>query len=157
MKHLQLRNAQRARPVKTRLLRQAVRFLLERLLGLARYELAIQIVSAPRMAVLNQAFLNHEGSTDVITFDYREGYEDAAGGDAELRGEIFISADDAASQALEFHTIWQEELVRCIVHGVLHLRGFDDLDPARRKVMKREENRLLKALAREFSLGDLAG
>jgi probable rRNA maturation factor len=72
-----------------------------------------------------------------------------------VHGEIFISIDDAKSQAREFRTSWQSELARYVIHGVLHLRGFDDLRPADRRKMKREENRLLKEIARLFPLSKL--
>jgi rRNA maturation RNase YbeY len=74
---------------------------------------------------------------------------------APLLGEIFISIDDAVSQARQFRSTWESELVRYLVHGTLHLRGYDDLQPALRRTMKREENRLLKELSRRFNLGRL--
>ena len=62
---------------------------------------------------------------------------------------------DAVKQAQEFKTSWQSEVVRYAIHAVLHLRGYDDLQPAKRRVMKREENRLLRGLAPAFDLSDL--
>jgi probable rRNA maturation factor len=59
------------------------------------------------------------------------------------------------TQARQFRTSWQSELVRYIIHGVLHLRGFDDIRPADRRKMKREENRLLRAAGRLFRLRNL--
>jgi len=73
-----------------------------------------------------------------------------------LHGELFICVDDAVAQAREFGTTWQSEIVRYLVHGVLHLRGHDDHDPAARRKMKREENRLLRGLDRRFDLSRLA-
>lgn len=130
--------------------------LLEELLRLQRYQLAIHLVSPARMAKVNRQFLDHEGSTDVISFDYRDGYEEGGEEPLDLAGEIFISVADANKQAQEFRTDWQEETVRYVVHGTLHLLGYDDLEPAKRKIMKREENRLVKALARQFELAELA-
>ncbi|MEP6663542.1 MAG: rRNA maturation RNase YbeY, partial [Verrucomicrobiota bacterium] len=72
-----------------------------------------------------------------------------------LHGEIFISIDDAVKQAREFQTSWQSELVRYIIHGLLHLQGHDDLQPAARGKMKREENRFLKKLTEVFPLKKL--
>ncbi len=74
----------------------------------------------------------------------------------QLHGEIFICIEDAVRQAREFRTTWQSELVRYLIHGVLHLIGYDDLTAADRHVMKREENRLLRTLSRQFSFRDLA-
>jgi probable rRNA maturation factor len=68
---------------------------------------------------------------------------------------LFICLDDAVKQAREFRTTWQEELARYVIHGLLHLRGFDDLEPAARRVMKREENRLLRRAGRAFTLAQL--
>jgi probable rRNA maturation factor len=73
-----------------------------------------------------------------------------------LHGELFICLEVAVAQARGFRTNWQTELARYVVHGVLHLRGFDDLQPAKRRKMKREEDRLLGQLSRRFDLKQLA-
>ena len=73
----------------------------------------------------------------------------------ELHGELFVSIDDAVAQARRFGTSWQAELVRYVVHGLLHLQGHDDRAPAVRRKMKRVEDRLVRALARESCLEDL--
>ncbi len=149
MKTLLLANRQRDRRVDTRWLRTCAVTLLEELLALEEYELGVQLVGVREMARVNQQFLNHAGSTDVITFSYAEP------GEARLHGELFICVSDAVAQAAEWGTTWQSEVVRYLVHGVLHLRGFDDLEPAKRRVMKRHENRLVARLARHFALREL--
>ena len=113
-------------------------------------ELGVHLIDSTQMARLNERFLNHAGSTDVITFNYQENPDETR-----VCGEIYISVDDAVQSAPRFRSTWQSELVRYLVHGVLHLRGYDDLQPAARRVMKREENRLLKDLSRRFDLGRL--
>jgi probable rRNA maturation factor len=157
MRDLQLRNRQRAKRLSTEFLGGVVRTLLEEVLGLDEFELAIHFVNEKQMAEMNEQFLKHQGSTDVITFDYREGYAEGESFARDLAGEIYISVPDAIKQAREFSTTWEEELVRYIVHGVLHLQGYDDLEPAGRKVMKREENRLLRRLRERFSLRKVGG
>jgi rRNA maturation RNase YbeY len=134
--------------------REIARVLLEEELKLRSYELGVHFISRRKMAEVNWDFLQHEGSTDVISFDYREGYSEKSAGveGLELAGEIYISADEAGKQAEEFGTEWQEEIVRYMVHGVLHLRGYDDLSAAERKVMKQEENRLVRRLGRRFDV-----
>jgi probable rRNA maturation factor len=156
MRELQVRNRQRDRALNVKFVRELTRALLEEELGLGSYELGISFVSAKRMAEINHEFLQHEGSTDVITFDFRDGYESANDGEFELAGEIYISVSDAQRQAREFETRWEEEIVRYIVHGVLHLRGYDDLSGTKRKVMKREEDRLLRRMKRSFDFRRLA-
>lgn len=112
--------------------------------------LGVHLVNGEEMARLNEEFLGHDGSTDVITFDYQE---TARAG--ELCGEIFISVDDAVDCAPRFRTSWQAELARYLVHGVLHLQGHNDRRPAARRAMKKLENRWLKQLSMRFDWGRL--
>jgi len=153
---VQVCNRQKTRRLNLPLLRQLARRILEELPPArgqsgakkslpANGQLAVYFIHAAEMARLNEQFLGHAGSTDVITFDYQE---DAAP-DGWI-GEIFVSVDDAVAAAPRFRASWQLELARYIVHGMLHLHGCDDLRPAARREMKKEENRLLKALSRGF-------
>jgi probable rRNA maturation factor len=112
------------------------------------------LVGAGEMATVNETHLGHDGSTDVITFDYGK-FPSAAGESFHLDGEVFISVDDALSQAREFGTTWQEEVVRYAVHALLHLAGFDDLSTTARRIMKRHENRIVAALGRRHDLTQL--
>jgi probable rRNA maturation factor len=145
--------------VDLRRLRRVAATLLQNLLEVEQYDLGIYLVSTTEITRLNETFLRHKGSTDVITFNYAEKGGRAAGGsggrDARttlLHGEIFICIDEAVAQARRFRTSWQSELIRYLIHGLLHLRGYDDQNaPARRK-MKREEDRLLRRLAGRLKL-----
>lgn len=152
-----LRNRQRVRAVNSKLFRQVARALLVEVLELREFEIGIHLVAAPEMAAVNATFLQHDGSTDVITFDHsnaERGTRNAEMG--KLHGEIFICVDDAVAQARQFRTTWQSEVARYLVHGVLHLLGYDDLLPVARRKMKREENRLVRELARRFVLSEIA-
>jgi probable rRNA maturation factor len=142
---LVLRNRQKDRPLSVPTLRRITLDLLEAM-GLGA-ELGFHCVSADEMARVNWQFLGHEGSTDVITFDHGSTSE-------HLHGECFICVADAVAQARQFGTTWAEEVVRYVIHGILHLRGYDDLEPAARRVMKREENRWVRwTAARGYALG----
>ena len=173
MRVLALRNRQRLRRVDLRLLRQITRALLREAWPDASVDLAIHVVGAPEITRLNEMFLRHEGSTDVITFDYAERAgqasrlsisRSAARGDEDrrdacptlLHGEIFVCMDEALSQGRRFHAPWQSELVRYVVHGVLHLLGYDDQQPRARRKMKRAEDALVRKLARQFEFRRLA-
>ena len=145
---LTIRNRQRTRAIDLRWLRQMAKTLLGELLQVEQAELGISLVAAPEMAQLNESFLRHTGSTDVITFDYAEPA-------ATLHGELFICVDEAVAQARRFRTTWQAEIVRYVIHGILHLLGHDDVNPAARRKMRREENRLLRLLASRFPFGRL--
>jgi probable rRNA maturation factor len=104
------------------------------------------------MIELNQRWLNHDGPTDVITFDH--GKEDPA---LELYGEIFLCPQQAIFQARQFRVAWTVELTRHLVHGVLHLQGFDDLKAQARVRMKRRENRLIHNLCQVIDLNRISG
>jgi probable rRNA maturation factor len=156
MNELILRNRQRARPVNPALLRRITRLLLVELSGREDCALGVHLVATDEMARLNREFLQHDGSTDVIAFDYRDTVDGNSHAATGIHGEIFICLDDVVAQARRFRVSWQSELVRCLVHGALHLRGHDDLQPGRRRVMKREENRLLRWLSRQAPLERLA-
>ncbi len=161
-------NNQHVRKINVRLLRKICEALLTDL-KTGGAELGINLVAAREMTLLNETFLQHEGLTDVITFDYTEkaaqlprlhkklskreiSRQDTC---ATLCGEIFICVDEAISQSKKFKTDWRSEIVRYLVHGVLHLLGQDDLHAAARRKMKREENLLLARLAKKFSLAQI--
>jgi len=152
---ISITNRQRTKKINKRQLRQIVVALFEEL-EISEAELGIHLVGAKEMARVNWQFLRHEGSTDVITFDHANPEARSKEQGAKLHGELFICVDDVVLQAKNFKTSWQSELVRYVVHGILHLLGHDDLKPDLRRKMKREENRLVRLLAKRFALAQLA-
>jgi rRNA maturation RNase YbeY len=124
--------------------------LLRDLLGKEMFDLSVYLVSTPEITRLNGQFLRHRGSTDVITFNYCD-----AAATQWLSGEIFICLDEAVKQARRFRTSWQCEVVRYVVHGILHLCGYDDRAATARRRMKGEEDRLVKRLTERFEVGRL--
>jgi probable rRNA maturation factor len=155
---LEIQNRQRTQSLDLQHLRAITRALLDQRVALPGYELGIHLVDAEEMAHLNETYLHHSGSTDVITFDHREPVTSppAPGAPRAIHGELFISVPDAIAQAEEFNSHWTEEIVRYIVHGTLHLLGHDDLRPVARRHMKRAENKLVTSLRGEFPIADLA-
>ncbi len=146
--NLVIANRQRAKKFDLRLLKKITAALLSEL-NITDGTLEINLLGAEAMAAINETFLHHEGPTDVITFDYGSPA-------SKLQGEIFVCVDVARLQARKFKTQWQSEIVRYVVHGVLHLLGHDDSSAAVRRRMKREENRLLRKLAGKFSLAQIS-
>jgi len=167
-------NRQRAQKINRRRLKKIAATLLAEL-EIEKAELGICLVAAPEMTRLNETFLKHKGSTDVIAFDYcdKTVRADVRGlikqkptlpmgsktphvvSHKNIHGEIFICVDEAVLQARKFGASWQSEVVRYLVHGVLHLVGFDDLSTGARRKMKREENRRLREMTRRFPLSKL--
>ena len=151
--NIAIANRQRTKKINARLFRKILLSALAELHVQPDSEICFHLVAAPEMARINWQFLRHEGSTDVITFDNSKLKTQNS---KLLAGEIFICLDDAVAQAKQFRTSWQSEVVRYAVHGVLHLLGHDDLRANARRKMKREENRMVRRLAKEFPLARLA-
>jgi probable rRNA maturation factor len=159
--NLVIANRQRRKKINSRRLREITEALLAEL-KITDAELGINLVGAREMALVNETFLQHEGATDVITFNHGEagtprgGVRTAQRAVPTIHGELFICVDVAVAQAKEFKSSWQTEVVRYVLHGVLHLLGYDDLKPALRREMKREENRLVRRLEKRFSLAQVS-
>lgn len=85
-----------------------------------------------RILEVNKEFLNHDYFTDIITFDDTTGRL--------IRGDIFISLDTVASNAETVGTTYDDELMRVIIHGILHLCGINDKGPGEREIMEAHEN-----------------
>ena len=81
---------------------------------------------------INQRYLQHDYFTDIITFDYCEGDR--------LSGDLFISIDSVRENAREYGTEFKDELNRVIVHGLLHLIGYDDHTAEEKEVMRKKED-----------------
>ena len=89
-----------------------------------------------RILEVNRQFLNHDYYTDIITFDNTTGRL--------IRGDMFISLDTVATNADSVEATYYEELMRVIIHGVLHLCGINDKGPGEREIMEAHENEALK-------------
>jgi probable rRNA maturation factor len=92
---------------------------------------AVLLVSDRRIASLHRQFMNLPGPTDVITFQH---------------GEIFISVETARRHARRFRNSFVRELQLYIVHGLLHLRGFDDKTPAEEQRMRAQQTKVLRQI-----------
>ena len=84
---------------------------------------------------MHAQYLKDPSKTDVITFDLSD--------DENMEGEIYISIDRAEDQARTYSVTTEEEVLRLIIHGLLHLKGYDDLQEEARQVMKAQEDRLV--------------
>jgi len=137
MKRLTMRNQQREVAIDSPALRRQMQWLLDNAFNWEEYEIAVHFIPTKRMANMNHKHLGHEESTDVLTFDYEEAIHS---------GEIFICPAVAAENAKRYKESLMAELARYLIHGLLHMSGYDDKFLAARRKMKREENRLLRKL-----------
>ena len=106
--------------------------------GVPAGELSIVFLADLALAQLHADFLADPTTTDVITFE-----GDPAHG---VAGEICVSVDTAQTYAKQNGHDFATELLLYVVHGWLHLAGYDDLQPAKKRIMRRAEARALKIL-----------
>ena len=85
---------------------------------------------------LNEQYLDHDTLTDIISFDYSVGNE--------LHGDIFISIERVRENAQDFNVTFEEELIRVLVHGVLHYCGYKDKSEEDEQVMRSKEDEKIK-------------
>ncbi len=103
-------------------------------------ELSLVFLSDSALAQLHATFLDDPTPTDVITFE----------GDPALgvAGEVCVSVDTAATYARQHRRDFATELLLYVVHGWLHLAGYDDLQPTKKRIMRRAEARAMDLLAK---------
>ena len=92
--------------------------------------------SDPYILDINKKYLKHNYYTDIITFDYCDG--------PVLSGDLFISVDSVLANSETYKTDFSDELNRVIIHGVLHLVGYDDQTDEQKAVMRDKEDYYLK-------------
>ena len=88
------------------------------------------------MHQLNREHLNHDYPTDVLSFVLERS-------ESSLDGEVIVSADTAIARAAEFHLPPEDELLLYVIHGTLHLVGYDDKEASNRALMREQESRYL--------------
>lgn len=103
--------------------------------------LSVALVSDERITDLHRRYMNDETPTDVLTFDLSD-----SGSAGPIDGEIVVSVDTARRQAADLGVELREEVLRYVIHGVLHLSGYDDATPGERRRMRREEDRVLEVV-----------
>ena len=86
---------------------------------------------------INKKYLKHNFYTDVITFDHREKE------DKNIEGDVYISIDRVKENAKLYGVKTESELTRVIIHGVLHLCGFNDKNKKEKKIMGDKENKYI--------------
>ena len=106
-------------------------------------DIAIIFCSDNYILDVNIKYLQHDYFTDIITFDYCEGNV--------LSGDLFISVDSVRENSEFFKTEFPEELNRVIVHGILHLAGYDDHTDEEKKLMREKENYYLSLRTQMFA------
>jgi len=103
-------------------------------------EMEIVLCDNTMITRLNKEFFAIDRPTDVISFCLED--EISRG----IWGEIIVSVEAALNYSEAHHCLWEEEMLRYIIHGILHLMGYDDHTPAEKRKMRRKENQLLQKI-----------
>ena len=112
--------------------------------------LIINFISAELITKINEEYLDHHYSTDIITFNYTMNH-------ILLDGELYISVENADNNARRYGISAKYEYFRLVIHGILHLLNYNDLIKEDKMKMKRIENKLLKEFINNFKrAGSLA-
>ena len=137
-------NQQKALPIKKRFVVLLVKHLLE-FLDISCQEIAFYFVTEKKISILHKDFFNDPTVTDCITFPM----------DQEFLGEVFICPSVAIDYAEKNGLCPIQETILYLVHGVLHLIGYDDLEPGKRKIMRSWEEKCLKQILKTFDIKNL--
>jgi rRNA maturation RNase YbeY len=136
-------NRQRRLKVNTRWLARIARRALN-LVHDTNSQLGIVLVDDATIAQLNAQYHATPGPTDVLSFDYGEG-----------QGELIISVECVVRQARRFRTTPARELILYVVHGILHLHGYDDQTPNDQRRMRAAERKLISRLGHFYEFKSL--
>jgi probable rRNA maturation factor len=120
-----------------------------KLLELQRAELSILLAGPQKIRALNRQYRGVDSSTDVMAFPIYESPRDFPEDSEFLLGDVVINPSQAQIQALEQGITLKEELRRLMVHGLLHLVGFEHGNASQRKKMLTKEQKLLDRLKAE--------
>jgi probable rRNA maturation factor len=105
-------------------------------------ELSLLLVSDARIKVLNRKYRDKNSSTDVLAFAMRSG--EGVSGQSPILGDVVISVETADREAAKRKISLKREICLYVVHGILHLLGYDDEDSAARKKMKAKQDELMR-------------
>lgn len=116
--------------------------------GVRDREIDIVLVDDARIKILNRKYLGRSGATDVISF----GFDNVMEGRMPERilGDVVVSTERAFFRAAEFGKDIAEEICLYVIHGVLHLLGFDDQGKTAAQRMRREEERMLARVRERY-------
>jgi probable rRNA maturation factor len=141
---IQIDNQQTKLPVRARAIQRKARDILNAL-DCPDGELSIVLVDDVRIADLNQMYLQHSGPTNVISFPMREG--DFSEINPQVLGDVVISMDTCAREAEEAGIALETRLDQLLIHGILHLLGYDHVhSESEARVMEAKSDELLARL-----------
>ena len=145
MSRISIATPQEIVPIDRARMREAVRTVLAGE-DVAEYEISLAFVDNSTIHRLNQRYLQHDEPTDVLSFPLSDANA------AKLAGELVVGVEVAAEQAADRGHDVQDELTLYVIHGLLHLCGYDDHEDDERAAMRARERFYL----RQLGLPDIA-
>jgi probable rRNA maturation factor len=112
-------------------------------------ELSVLVSDDGYIKKLNKKYRNKNAATDVLAFSAREGVNPRA--ESSVLGDVVISAETAKREAEKRKISFHEEMSLYLIHGILHLLGYDDAKAAEREIMRAKENELMEGNSRRLS------
>ena len=134
-----IRNLQTKIPIRRLRIKDVIRLVL-RHFHITDAEISLVFVAPSRMKAFNTEYLKHDYVTDVLTFDY------TGNGGSLLSGEIVICPSVALNNAKGFGTSVHKEIELYVVHGILHLMGYDDHRPTDIARMRKKEREIMRLI-----------
>ena len=148
MNNLSVQNKQRTFKISSELIKQIAQSIIDELLQDKNFELSIVFIGENKMAEINKKYLEHKGPTDVLTFNYPD--------ESPPKGEILICPSVAYQHAKLHKVSLGCELTRYIIHGILHINGYNDLTSKERSIMKQKENHTLNKISKLMPIDDIS-
>jgi probable rRNA maturation factor len=117
---------------------------IKKICGKRRVFMSYNIVSSKEQIKMNKEFKDHNYNTDILTFNL-------SNNDCELTGDVYISLKQIEKNSKEYKVNINEEINRVLIHGFLHILGYNDGSVIEKKIMRREENKYLNYLYKKCS------
>jgi len=108
--------------------------------------LSVSLVDSGEMTELNRKYRGKEGPTNVLSFSQQEG--ECASGQTDLLGDVVICSDVAENEAAQLGYSDDEMVLYLLIHGILHLHGYDHKEPPDAQAMQREVDRIFEEFVR---------
>lgn len=114
--------------------------IIEKFHGVSIREIEVVFVDEDEIVRINKEYLNRDYITDIISFNYNETDQ------ADIEGTLFCCAQRIAEQSSLFNSDLRSEFLRVIIHGILHLIGYDDQTKKEKEMMTQRENEILELI-----------
>ena len=122
---------------------------IDRRCGNRTVKLNYNFISSKEQIKINKEFKKHKYNTDILTFDL-------SNKECELTGDVYISLKQVKKNAKRYSVSLKDELGRVLIHGFLHLLGYNDETKQEQKVMKKQENKYLDYIKRKCSTWNMS-